>query len=132
MRELASMTSTRRYTRFVCLPCLTIRGYHADKGKKRDKRKREKGKKKHPANLACQVPIGPWAKGPMLKELGRLTLMHSLEGLESFTLGLFSRVLGWTRQEIDDLMYDVKKELLNPNNHFYVSAHFLYGQKPPV
>jgi hypothetical protein len=79
-----------------------------------------------------QVPIGPWAKGPMLKELGRLTLMHSLEGLESFTLGLFSRVLGWTRQEIDDLMYDVKKEHLNPNNHFYVSAHFLYGQKPPV
>jgi hypothetical protein len=41
-----------------------------------------------------KVPIGPWAKDPHLKELGRYKRLHWEEGIEGWAMMLLTKVLG--------------------------------------
>lgn len=41
-----------------------------------------------------RIPLGPWAKDKELKELGRWNLLSAMQGLDGFTMALFTRVLG--------------------------------------
>lgn len=42
-----------------------------------------------------RLPIGPWAKDTLLKEIGKYNLLSAMQGLDGFTLALFTRVLGY-------------------------------------
>ncbi|KAF2146102.1 uncharacterized protein K452DRAFT_324137 [Aplosporella prunicola CBS 121167] len=77
-----------------------------------------------------KVPVGPWAKDKALKEIGKYTIIHTIEAVEPFTLALFSRVLGYSKDEIDVLLAGLRKELRDPEIHIYTPFHFIYGQKP--
>ncbi|CRG83579.1 Isopenicillin N epimerase component 2 [Talaromyces islandicus] len=79
---------------------------------------------------AYKVPVGPWPKDRRLKEIGYMMLFHCLEGLDAFTLAPFSRVLGWTKEEMQELIEDVKSEFVIASNHLYVIIHFVHGRKP--
>jgi metalloendopeptidase OMA1, mitochondrial len=48
-----------------------------------------------------KVPINSWARDPKLKALGHYWAENWLAGLNGFSLALFSRVLGWSKKEID-------------------------------
>jgi hypothetical protein len=50
--------------------------------------------------------------------------------LESFTLALLTRVLGWTVDECQILLAGVRSEFRNPKNHLLTVFHFVYGRKP--
>ncbi|KUL83232.1 hypothetical protein ZTR_10469 [Talaromyces verruculosus] len=65
-----------------------------------------------------KLPVGPWPKDRRLKELGYVMLFHCFEALEAFTLAPFTRVLGWTSEEMLQLMEGVKAELSSAQNHF--------------
>lgn len=41
-----------------------------------------------------RIPLGPWPKDKELKELGRWNLLSAMQGLDGFTMALFTRVLG--------------------------------------
>jgi hypothetical protein len=51
--------------------------------------------------------------------------MWSLEdmgsALEGFSLAPFTRVLGWSREEVEVFLVNVRKELKNPRIHAYWS-----------
>ncbi|PCH01511.1 Hypothetical protein PENO1_042530 [Penicillium occitanis (nom. inval.)] len=79
---------------------------------------------------AYKLPVGPWPKDRRLKELGYMMLFHCFEALEAFTLAPFTRVLGWTSEEMQQLMEGVKAELSSAQNHLYVMIHFVHGRKP--
>lgn len=64
-----------------------------------------------------RFPIGPWAKDPHLKEIGRWNLMQVLGGLEAFSLRLFCAVLGWKREEVLVLLSKVRSELKGLSIH---------------
>jgi hypothetical protein len=59
-----------------------------------------------------------------------MNLFHCFEALEAFTLAPFTRVLGWTNDEMLQLMEGVKAELSSAQNHLYVVIHFVHGRKP--
>lgn len=59
-----------------------------------------------------------------------MMLFHCFEALEAFTLAPFTRVLGWSSDEMRQLMEGVKAELATAQNHLYVVIHFVYGRKP--
>lgn len=40
-------------------------------------------------------------------------------GLEAISLGLFTRVLGWSREEVDVFLIDVRKDIKNTKIHCY-------------
>ncbi|RMJ22390.1 Methyltransferase [Aspergillus sp. HF37] len=78
---------------------------------------------------AYKVPLNPWAKNPKLKEIGRFQQVNMLEGQETFTLALFTRVLGWSAEEVTVFLADVRKELVDRSIHIYGKFFFVYGQK---
>jgi hypothetical protein len=64
-------------------------------------------------------PMNPWPKSERDKELGAWTLQNFLDGLQGFTLALFSRVQGWTIQEIEVFLVEVRADLQNRKYHGY-------------
>ncbi len=54
------------------------------------------------------------------KIVGSWNLLNVLEGLEAFSMGLFTRFLGWTAEEVQLLLDDVRKDLQNPKIHAQV------------
>ncbi|OQE10917.1 hypothetical protein PENVUL_c003G07777 [Penicillium vulpinum] len=76
------------------------------------------------------LPQSPWPKDPKLKELGRYHQLNMLEAMPIYTYALFSRVLGWTRAEIEGLLAGIRTELRDTSHHLYTKLRVVYGQKP--
>ncbi|KAL2009086.1 hypothetical protein VTN00DRAFT_7280 [Thermoascus crustaceus] len=84
-------------------------------------------------DVHCEVyklPIGPWPKDPKLKELGRVQQVQQIEAIGPYTLAPFTRILGWTREEVEVLCAGVRNELKDRSLHLYVKVYFVYGRKP--
>ncbi|KAL1962671.1 hypothetical protein VTN77DRAFT_9305 [Rasamsonia byssochlamydoides] len=77
-----------------------------------------------------KVPIGPWPKDPKMKELGRFQQVQQIQAIESYTPALFSRILGWTSEEVEVLVAKVRNELKDRSLHLWIPFYFVYGRKP--
>ena len=66
-----------------------------------------------------KTPIGTWPKDKKLKEIGLFNLANMNEGLEGFSLRLFKMVLGYTAEEVQLLIADVKRDMANRAIHSY-------------
>ena len=53
------------------------------------------------------------------KEVGAWNYLQIMEGLEAFTYALFSRVLGYSRKEIDVVCDKIRKDMKDPRMHAY-------------
>ncbi|KAL1979478.1 hypothetical protein VTN96DRAFT_5722 [Rasamsonia emersonii] len=74
--------------------------------------------------------IGKWPDDPERKQAGELQEYQQIQAIESYTPAMFSRVLGWSQEEIAVLMANAKKEVKNPDLHMYIPIHVVYGRKP--
>ena len=79
-----------------------------------------------------QTPIGVWPKNPKLKEIGRYERAQVLDAVESYTLAMFTRVLGRSLQEAQVIMERVKCEMVDPTLHLYTDKYIIYGRKPEL
>ncbi|UPX17159.1 uncharacterized protein EKO05_0007533 [Ascochyta rabiei] len=75
-------------------------------------------------------PLGKWAKGARFKLLGRFVYEDLWDGLPSLSLGLFTRVLQWSREEVEVLLAECRQEMKRKDRHYYAEALFWYAQKP--
>jgi len=64
-------------------------------------------------------PTNPWPKDKTHKTMGLWNHYNVLQGLQGFTIGLFTRVLGWSPDQIEALLVDVRKDLQNRHIHAY-------------
>ncbi|RMJ28405.1 Methyltransferase [Aspergillus sp. HF37] len=78
---------------------------------------------------AYKVPLNPWAKDPKMKDIGRYQQVNMLEGMEAYSLALFTRVLGWSVQEVHVFFAGVRQELMDRSLHVYTKYYYVYGQK---
>jgi hypothetical protein len=62
--------------------------------------------------------------------MGLYQLEQMCDCVESFTLALMTRVLGWSPRAVDELVAQVKAEFRNKRNHLYAVFHFVRGRKP--
>jgi len=83
-------------------------------------------------DMVVKIPIGPWTKDKKLKHIGRFTRPMMLQTVDSYTLHLYTQVLGRSLEETHLEMAHVKRELLDPTLHMYLVYHFLVGRKPEV
>ncbi|KIW04945.1 uncharacterized protein PV09_04110 [Verruconis gallopava] len=74
-------------------------------------------------------PIGPWAKGVKNKMIGRYLYVDFHEGLEVARL-LFTNVLGWSSNDFDNLIAQVRAEMEEQKIHLYERVCFCYARKP--
>ncbi|RMZ78726.1 hypothetical protein DV737_g3782, partial [Chaetothyriales sp. CBS 132003] len=75
-------------------------------------------------------PINPWPKDKNLKELGLWNMVNMLDGLDGFTVRLWTTAFGMTAEEVQAYLVAVRKDLSNTNIHSYLHIHVVYGQKP--
>ncbi|KAJ5587023.1 methyltransferase [Penicillium hispanicum] len=80
--------------------------------------------------LVLKLPQSPWPKDPKLKELGKYHQINMLEAVPPYCYALFTRVLGWKREEIEVLLAGVRRELRDLSNHLYTEVYMVYGQRP--
>jgi SAM-dependent methyltransferase len=77
------------------------------------------------------LPLNTWPKDPRLKDLGLWQWSNLQSGLNGFSLALFTKGLGWSRSEVDDLLADVRQDIADRNIHAYWEWVVVIGQKPP-
>lgn len=77
-----------------------------------------------------KLPINSWPKDPQMKMLGRFNETNLLDGLQAFSLQLFQKGLGWTKDEIEVYLVHVRKALSDRNVHAYHKIYVVWGRKP--
>ncbi|CAO2658560.1 Nn.00g062830.m01.CDS01 [Neocucurbitaria sp. VM-36] len=75
-------------------------------------------------------PVGKWAKGAKFKLLGRFVYEDLMDWLPSSSLGLFTRVLLWTREEVEVFLAECRTEAKRKDRHYYAEVLFWYARKP--
>jgi hypothetical protein len=66
-----------------------------------------------------KLPIGPWARDPRLREAGLLTLGGLLEGISGLSIAIFTKLLGWSSEELEVLLAKVRAEWKKRAIHQY-------------
>jgi SAM-dependent methyltransferase len=77
-----------------------------------------------------KMPLGPWPKDEKLKEIGRWHLLEAYQGVEGWTLALFTRVLGWSYEQVQLYLAQVRQGFSDRSIHAYTRVSVVYGQKP--
>ncbi|KAK6384002.1 hypothetical protein LTR65_009935 [Meristemomyces frigidus] len=75
-------------------------------------------------------PIGPWSSDIKLKEIGRWNLLNWEEGMEGWVMAGYTRVLGWSYQQVQDWLQEVRAALRDRRQHLYHEVRLVYARKP--
>jgi hypothetical protein len=67
-------------------------------------------------------PLGSWPRAKELKELGIWTRENFLNALHAGSMVLFTKGLGWSDEEVEAFLVDVRKDIKNPAIHSYWSV----------
>jgi hypothetical protein len=57
-------------------------------------------------------------------------MTNLLEGIEGFSVALFTKILGWSRAELEVFLAQVRKDVQNRRIHAYWRLVGVIGQKP--
>jgi hypothetical protein len=79
-----------------------------------------------------KLPQNTWPKDLRLKQIGRFQAANMRDAIEAISLMLFTKVLGWSRDEMDALLASVRKDLNNRKIHAYYNVHVITARKPRV
>jgi hypothetical protein len=77
-----------------------------------------------------KIPIGPWPKNQTLKTVGLYGRMMIYDGLEANSLRAFTKGLGWSVEQVQVFLIEVRKALMDVSVHCYLPFHVTFGQKP--
>ena len=69
------------------------------------------------------MPVGRWPRDPRLKRLGHIMGEGLMAGLEGLSLRLFTRDLGWTKEETLVFLTKVRKSIRDRNVRAYFRAY---------
>ncbi|KAM5354776.1 hypothetical protein ACJ41O_001422 [Fusarium nematophilum] len=77
-----------------------------------------------------KLPIGPWPKDKKLKQWGAWNRAFLLGALEGFSIRGLTEMLGWSYDDAQLFLVEMRNELLDPGVHAYGDVTIIYGQKP--
>jgi hypothetical protein len=64
-------------------------------------------------------PMNTWPKDNKYKNVGAWAAENFSQGVQAVSLMLFTNVLGWSVDEVEVLLIDVRKDVKNKNIHGY-------------
>ncbi|KAF7718882.1 Uncharacterized protein PECH_002631 [Penicillium ucsense] len=76
------------------------------------------------------LPFSPWPRDPHLKALGKYQAVQLQQAIDSYSLRLYTQVLGWDPDVAKIHNAVVKRELRDKRLHAYVQTVAVYGRKP--
>jgi len=65
-------------------------------------------------------PSNGWPKNKVQKTLGLWQGENLASGIEGFCLALFTRILGWRKEEVDIFLAGVKSNIKDKSIHSYL------------
>jgi hypothetical protein len=68
-----------------------------------------------------QWPMNPWPKGKYYKTLGRGYNQDLHEGLEGITMAIFTRAHGMKKEEVQEMVMEVRRNIDDKNLHNYLA-----------
>jgi hypothetical protein len=74
------------------------------------------------------VPFGKWSDDPNLKRIGSFYEFQMQSALEGYTLRLFTKTLGWSKEDTDALINRVQEELQQKDLRLYSYFHLVIGR----
>ncbi|KAL2682431.1 hypothetical protein Neosp_006882 [[Neocosmospora] mangrovei] len=75
-------------------------------------------------------PTNRWPADPYYKELGFWSC-HNIAGeLSGLSMALFTRALGWSSEEVEVFLTNVRTDMKDRRIHAWWPIHVVYGQKP--
>ncbi|KAF7556940.1 hypothetical protein G7Z17_g985 [Cylindrodendrum hubeiense] len=75
-------------------------------------------------------PMNTWPKDLKLKELGAWGNVNLVGGVQGLSMFLFTKMLGWSTDELEVFCVDVRKDMCNKEFHGYWRVNVVYAQKP--
>lgn len=72
---------------------------------------------------------GTWPSDPKEKMLGARTMLSAISGMEGFTTILFTKVLGWTLEDTQAFILEIKSDMQDDSIRKVMDLHVVYGQK---
>jgi hypothetical protein len=66
--------------------------------------------------------VSPWPKGKKQKLVALWMQQDFLDGLQGFSLALLTKAFGWTSQQIELFLVDVRKDIKNHHIHAYLDT----------
>jgi len=78
------------------------------------------------------VPIGRWPRNRTLKSIGMYWQACISDFLQAASVGLLIKALGWSREEVEVFLVDVRKSMGKDGEGVHSSMPFyiIHGQKP--
>lgn len=67
--------------------------------------------------IQYQTPLNPWIPDPQMKRLGELSQKVLLQVLRPFSIATIAAGLGYTIEEVDKLLIDVRRDFVNTDLH---------------
>ncbi|KAF4960892.1 hypothetical protein FSARC_10323 [Fusarium sarcochroum] len=77
-------------------------------------------------------PTNRWPKDQKYKELGAWNNENASSAVEALTMAPFTRGLGWTREEVEIFLMDLRKDWNNPKIHAYWPICSVYARRPEI
>ncbi|KAL3422772.1 methyltransferase domain-containing protein [Phlyctema vagabunda] len=77
-----------------------------------------------------KLPSSPWPRDPRLKLIGAFEIHNLLNGLSGMSLRMFSRAWGWSPEQTEVFLVNVRKDLRNLRYHTYYEFLVVRGRKP--
>lgn len=68
---------------------------------------------------ALKLPMGPWPRDKRLKTVGLCHREQFLQGLSGIAMGLFTRLLHWSPEQVESYLALVRKDIINRRHHGY-------------
>ncbi|KAI2617781.1 S-adenosyl-L-methionine-dependent methyltransferase [Hypoxylon sp. NC1633] len=81
--------------------------------------------------LKYAVPTNTWPPGRQSQRIGALMRNNALQVIDIYSLGVFTQGLGWSKEALDKLIVEVRKDIENTRIHSYSTLMTIYCQKPP-
>jgi hypothetical protein len=66
-----------------------------------------------------KLPSGPWPKEKRLKLIGAFEIDNLLRGVGGMSYRMFSKAFGWTQQQTEGFLVNVRRDLQNMRYHTY-------------
>jgi len=78
------------------------------------------------------VPIGVWPKNKVLKTVGLYWRSILMMGLHPIAIGPMTRGLGWTPEQVQVWLVEVRKAYMDNWVHSHMPLYIICGQKPEL
>lgn len=75
-------------------------------------------------------PMNSWPKDQVLKERGMWVMHNFLQGLQGFSMAIFTKGLGWKPAEVEVMASQVRAQTRDRKSHVYIPFRVVWARKP--